>query len=164
MSSTHYNGCTTGAGLYEFASKAAPALIQYCDEHDVVPILFYQGMSGTATASALVYELIRLGKVPAQVYVRKPGEDSHGNPVEIYAPYREAGKNKPKVIWVWVDDFIHYGETILRCQEEINSDISNIRSMIPAATLIHIPDVLAVCADSSHIMDAEDAPKFLSFY
>ena len=115
---SHYSNAQNPDELYRNAAlqvegKLIPA---YNDRADVRPVLCYRGMSGVAAATAvrlylhLNHPLFTCG----MLYVRKLGEKSHGDAVEIEYPDRwdmnEAGCSGLEA--VFVDDFICSGTTL----------------------------------------------------
>lgn len=118
--STHYSNAQDPISLAEWASKAAGKLTMKYGAGDVVPVLVYRGMSGVASATALMLALegkARLGKRPrypyVACYIRKCHELSHGTLVEWgwVGKYCETTPREA----VFVDDFICSGETVRAC-------------------------------------------------
>lgn len=70
------------------------------------PVLCYTGFSGVTAATMLAMYLSELGLRVEQIYVRKPGEKSHGSHVEF--SNRNLGQH---AVPVFVDDFVDTGGT-----------------------------------------------------
>jgi orotate phosphoribosyltransferase len=85
-----------------------------------IPILCYSGMSGVAAATALSLALLELNpKFKFRMaYVRKKGEDSHGNSVE-HDLEDHTDTEWEKTFLVFVDDFVSSGASrkyvVLNC-------------------------------------------------
>jgi hypothetical protein len=85
-------------------------------------VLFYSGMSGIASATALttLSACVTEGPNPAisaLVYVRKPLEDSHGQVVEI--SIINEFKSTDRIIPVFIDDFVCEGRTFKYVKKQI---------------------------------------------
>lgn len=82
------------------------------------PVLVYTGMSGVASATALVLAMERLPKslqfAYGMAYIRKEHEKSHGQPVEFEWVNTSRGLREAQAV-VFVDDFICLGTTVMRC-------------------------------------------------
>jgi hypothetical protein len=78
------------------------------------PVLCYSGFSGI-TAATMIYVYIKdMGMRVEQIYVRKPGEKSHGGEIEF--SNRNIGS---QAVPVFVDDFIDRGETHERVRQAL---------------------------------------------
>lgn len=91
------------------------------------PVLIYRGMSGAASATALSLELYsRYGVVVQMAYVRKPGENSHGERVETDVNYEQRKNGCDEVLLspVFVDDFVATGNTLAAALTEADRVLS----------------------------------------
>lgn len=111
---THYGASMRPQKLTVQAATMARELTeQFFGANDKI-VLFYSGMSGVASATALttVMSCVTEGPNPAisaMVYVRKDQEVSHGGPVEI--SIIEEFSESDRIIPVFIDDFVCEGRT-----------------------------------------------------
>jgi hypothetical protein len=86
--STHYSLGQKTARLFKWAEESAVLVDKLITEKygsEGVPVFCYRGMSGVAHATALSLRWFTdHGVEPLMIYVRKPGEDSHGNKLAEY--------------------------------------------------------------------------------
>lgn len=78
------------------------------------PVLCYTGFSGIAAATMITAYLSDMGVRVEQVYVRKPGEKSHGGKIEF--SNRNLGSH---AVPVFVDDFVDSGKTHERVRQAL---------------------------------------------
>jgi len=88
-------------------------------------ILCYTGLSGITLSTAIGLQLFTChGIEPGYIYVRKKGEDCHGDSVEHENCLNVRLRTKTD-LYVFVDDFISDGDTMNRlltiCKDKINS-------------------------------------------
>lgn len=78
------------------------------------PVFIFQGMSGVAhaTAMATAWNTIHREIGCSSVYVRKPEEESHGQPVEYY--FSDFDTARHRGVLCFVDDMIDTGYTLSR--------------------------------------------------
>lgn len=99
---SHYSLALNPNGLREWAEMAVENLLEIDN-----PVLMYTGMSGISAATAISFIY---GPIP-MVYVRKPGEESHGDKYEYTSHFN---KYKEIETAVFVDDVISTGFTLKR--------------------------------------------------
>lgn len=76
-----------------------------------IPLFAYRGMSGVGLAAALsIAYYSEYGSEYVMAYVRKDGETSHGDPIEIQFPEQGCARSS-RMFVIFVDDFICSGET-----------------------------------------------------
>lgn len=116
----HYSKAQSPRKLIVWAREAAADLKRYDDDgFDIV--LVYTGMSGVASATALMAEYFNLTSKDLKcVYVRKEGEKSHGSAVESNCTTK-LDKTNPKNMILFVDDFICSGETTARVIHKLSN-------------------------------------------
>lgn len=108
---SHY-GNSMKPGYMRKWGRAMAKSLQGIIDSGKFPILVYRGMSGVTTATTIANFLkstTREGRHYAMMYVRKEDEKSHGNNVE----YTECHPNDREVVWVFCDDFISTGKTVM---------------------------------------------------
>lgn len=122
FNTTHYGHAMRVERLAKNSREMAHMLANFVESigHKRVA-LCYRGMSGVATATAVMMELMRWSGwrelvVPhiTMVYVRKPHENSHGSDVEYAADgldYNVMRTLDPTVPLIFCDDFVDSGET-----------------------------------------------------
>ena len=119
----HYSHAQTPLALTKWSRAMAKVLTKHYNKGSVIPVFVYTGLSGIATATALMMALSaqKDGIVFGMMYVRKDGEDSHGQKIEVNMSentnldihdIKQYDKNHE---FVFVDDFICKGETLVRC-------------------------------------------------
>lgn len=121
---THYGSSMRPEILMDEALSIIEHLAKRFSKNDKL-ILFYSGMSGTASASALVTlnaflkkrDDINLPVISGMVYVRKENEDSHGNKIEVSIV--ENFDNTDRLIPIFIDDFVCYGRTFLYVKKQV---------------------------------------------
>jgi len=125
---SHYSLAQKPAAL----SKWAREIVKSFEFNEIKdPVLVYRGMSGIACATALSLALQEKKINCSMIYVRKPEEISHGNPIEFYGEGCIANEYCSKELvsisgtLVFVDDFIVEGATKEACWEAIKSYTSN---------------------------------------
>jgi len=105
---THYGISMNAVDLRKWADQTAKDIVFTCEARKVTPIFLYSGMSGIASATALMLSLpsdFQYG----MAYVRKDNEDSHGCAVEL--AFVDGPPTPNKCIFVFVDDFVCSGNT-----------------------------------------------------
>lgn len=103
----HYSHALNPKALRRSANACAEALKADLTPGEI-PVLCFRGLSGTASATALSLALDAIGVDHGMVYVRKPGEQSHGEACQRELPALPQGS---VFVQVFVDDFISSGET-----------------------------------------------------
>lgn len=120
---SHYSLAFRPAILNKWADAAATQVI--AQSWTKLPVFIYSGMSGIVTATAVSLAIARLSSsFPyAMMYVRKPGEESHGNKIEYEHINSQQHYTSPfDTTPVFVDDFIATGDTLLRCLAAYQQD------------------------------------------
>lgn len=131
---THYGSSMRPEALMQQAASIADQLgEQFFSKNDKI-VLFYCGMSGVASATALVtlisfinnsgavYSIdgvntILLPTISAMVYVRKKDEKSHGDWVEISVI--DEFKDTDRIIPVFIDDFVCEGRSFKFVKKQV---------------------------------------------
>lgn len=129
----HYSNAHRPAAMRAWAKVAADKLRGYAQQEGRIPVLCYQGMSGIASAAALAAVLAEQedrGEHPpllyGMVYVRKEGEGSHGEYIEISEEVTDDlryNKTNQPFVAVFVDDFIVDGHTFNRVMGAVEKAI-----------------------------------------
>lgn len=157
-SGTHYSNVFNRDMMLNRAEQIATDIEETYPDAKIC--LVYTGFSGISHATYLAQAL---EKAPLQIYVRKDGEVSHGDPIEIsssavldYPPSQYSEQNPTGLLLVFVDDFVSTGDTLRRCAERLCLETG--RYMLPC--------VVAVFQnfDSNHSADIpylERTPKTL---
>lgn len=123
---THYTPTQNPMELASTASHLAAQVAHHFKRHNGYrPALCYRGMSGVAVATAVMLALWTDHRIRAGMcYIRKRGEDSHGQPVENDLP--GAGN----YVGCFVDDFVSGGATmgkvIEACRRDFDDEVSGI--------------------------------------
>lgn len=116
MAGEHYSMAHFPEHLDVWAKAMAKELIKRFRGTDSYPVLCYRGLSGTASATALMMALSRAknGIFYTMVYVRKYGEkNSHLSMTESHDNVNADVSPIPtNPVFVVVDDFVHRGETV----------------------------------------------------
>ncbi len=113
---SHYSNAFKTPRLLKWADRMAASLAKLYEKRESRPIFTYSGMSGIATATALSLAIARSNNpfCYGMMYVRKEYEQCHGSPIEYDFNFDEyyIGSNGD---FVFVDDFIRSGTTLLCC-------------------------------------------------
>lgn len=122
---THYGASMSPDQMHDWAKNAAKQIriLQESDPfcRDKRPAFFYSGMSGVAAATALSVMLSSADELnPGMVYVRKPGEKSHGEPVEMRG-FAGCDDVRRDFFFVFCDDFISTGDTFVRVVKKVQN-------------------------------------------
>lgn len=128
----HYSKSQQPLKLKSWAESHAQAISERIKGTTVHPVLFYRGMSGVASATALSIELSNLGILCDMLYVRKPCEDSHGNAVESHITGPDSSERLP----VFVDDFVCSGATLADCVEAVINRFEILGTKLTTGNLI----------------------------
>lgn len=113
MTSTHYGNSQNPESLFPWARKMAQNITRrYLRNGDnILPILAYRGMSGVATATAIMAFIpAKYQDAVGMMYIRKPDEKSHGS--EIEHTINITSSRPTRHILIICDDFIDDGDTV----------------------------------------------------
>lgn len=103
---SHYSKAFEGHKFYQSLRYAADEIVQEFENAGVgFPVLCYSGFSGTTAATVLALYISESMRVE-QLYVRKPTEKCHGNPIESSSDDLSGG------VPIFVDDFVSSGYTL----------------------------------------------------
>lgn len=130
----HYSCGLYPDALSMHAKHRAEELTQLIPE-DKKLLLVFTGFSGISYATALAITLNELNTNVNLMFIRKPGDTSHGSPV--HANIKEFNND---VFIVFVDDFIDSGATFARLQLAVQpigpiSLVCTHCSVVPANTV-----------------------------
>lgn len=103
----HYSSGLRPDLLQAHATERVNDILQRVPK-DSIPVLVFTGFSGIAFATALALEFYKLGYPIDLMLVRKPQDQSHGNPVHC------STTDFKDRIYIFVDDFISSGATFTR--------------------------------------------------
>lgn len=116
ISRSHYGASMNARYMTQWGKKIARRVGQLID-NGMYPILCYRGMSGISAANAIAYNMPpKHDEQYAMVYVRKKEEQSHGAPIE----YTTINPNNKKVVWIFCDDFICTGTSLLETLKSVS--------------------------------------------
>lgn len=118
---THYGASMRPKALTDQVVVMVQKFIErFTDPNDRI-VLFYSGMSGVASATALTTVIsVATDAVPSiasLVYVRKEHERSHGEPIEISV--LNDIEPTDRLIPIFIDDFICSGDTFLYVKKQV---------------------------------------------
>ena len=123
--STHYSYALSPKHMKKWAKEEAKWIVNTLNRRarKPFPVLVFSGMSGTNHAAYLASALSDLKLDFGQMYVRKPGERSHGNSVaevtDNLFDYETTSKRQRTYTIIFVDDFISEGNTLKRCVQVV---------------------------------------------
>jgi len=112
---THYSNAQNSAELLTWSRKQAGRMMEFYQGSVYRPVFVYCGMSGVAAATALSLALSQYSFDFMLCYVRKDGEQSHGNRLEVGGML----KNQYEEQAVFCDDFIQKGKTLSHCVDTV---------------------------------------------
>lgn len=107
---------------FDIEKECVGQLKESPDEYAVHPLLYFSGLSGISSATAIALNLNERLLHVGMLYIRKSNEQHHGNSVEanvidgdaqIYIPF-------------FVDDFMEEGKTFLRCKDRFLSILNSL--------------------------------------
>jgi len=105
---SHYGASMKPVELLQQAEQICKLMAIKLKENQVV-VLFYSGMSGVASATALALTMQRFNmKLGGMVYIRKQNEVSHGSDIETSLMNV---KKTDDLVPIFVDDFVCNGTT-----------------------------------------------------
>lgn len=114
---THYSFSQNPKKLNDWAEAVAER-IKLANLPNIM--LCYTGMSGISSATALMLKLHEKNILVEMCYVRKPDEESHGNPVELST----TSDYCPSFTKIFVDDFIASADTFRRVESQCGYEIN----------------------------------------
>lgn len=171
MPTTHYGHAMRILELSDNAREMAEAFRSFMSERGNQPVaICYRGMSGVATATALMLAILRTESedhavlpLITMVYVRKEGEKSHGFEVEFSKQDRKLPLSCLEgMALIFVDDFIDSGDTrnatfaaIARSQREGVDDLERYIDTAEFYTLVS-PGYCSECRVYGDGPDSQD--------
>lgn len=120
---THYGASMIPRNLREQAEFMVELLKKKFPKKTANFVLFYSGMSGVASATALSYAMLDKIKLAGMVYVRKKNEESHGENIEI--SLLNDHLETDIIVPIFVDDFICNGVTCRYVMHQIMNRIED---------------------------------------
>lgn len=120
MSGSHYSPAfeKTFSDSVAHAARQVAEFFEQPEYLDCYPVLCYTGFSGITIATLLAHHLRDSIRVE-QLYVRKEGEQSHGEAIEYSSMYLEDG------VPVFVDDFFDSGATANHVMKSVLNHFQN---------------------------------------